>query len=53
MTEIDLLTGRPTEKDTILFAIPMCAPYTTLTQCSYKVKLQPGTMRKGKGRDNE
>jgi len=26
----------------------MCAPYISLMHCNYKVKLQPGTQRKGK-----
>ncbi len=26
----------------------MCAPYPALLHCSYKVKLQPGTQRKGR-----
>lgn len=42
------MTGQPKEVDTILFAVPMCAPYASLMHCSYKVKLQPGTQRKGK-----
>ncbi len=49
MSEIDALTGKPTDKDTVLFAVPMCAPYISLLPCTYKVKLQPGTQRKGKG----
>lgn len=32
----------------MLFAVPMCAPYSSLMHCAHKVKLQPGTQRKGK-----
>ena len=45
-----MLTGKPTETDTVLFSIPMCAPYSSLMCCNYKIKLQPGTQRKGKGK---
>jgi len=48
LSEIDSLTGQPKENDTILFAVPMCAPYISLMHCNYKVKLQPGTQKKGK-----
>ncbi|CAJ0585731.1 unnamed protein product, partial [Mesorhabditis spiculigera] len=42
------LTGKPVEEDTLLFAVPVVAPYQTLTTYKYKVKLTPGTGKRGK-----
>jgi len=44
------LTGIPKEGDTILNAVPMCAPYSMMTSHKYKVKLQPGTLKRGKAK---
>ncbi|XP_054581295.1 ribosome quality control complex subunit NEMF isoform X5 [Eptesicus fuscus] len=44
----DSLTGQPHPEDVLLFAIPMCAPYTTMTNYKFKVKLTPGIQKKGK-----
>ncbi|KAL7747767.1 hypothetical protein RI367_006891 [Sorochytrium milnesiophthora] len=48
LTELDALTGQPHPDDIILFAVPVCAPYSTLQKYKYKVKLTPGSMKKGK-----
>jgi len=48
VSEIDKLTGAPRANDVLLFAIPMLAPYTTITTNKYKVKVQPGTFKRGK-----
>ncbi|CAH1126558.1 unnamed protein product [Ceutorhynchus assimilis] len=45
---INALTGIPLEGDELLFAVPVIAPYNTLTNYKFKVKLTPGTARKGK-----
>uniref|UniRef100_H3B9L2 Ribosome quality control complex subunit NEMF n=1 Tax=Latimeria chalumnae TaxID=7897 RepID=H3B9L2_LATCH len=45
---LDSLTGQPHPDDVLLFSIPVCAPYTTMTNYKYKVKLTPGTQKKGK-----
>ncbi|XP_051833881.1 ribosome quality control complex subunit NEMF [Antechinus flavipes] len=45
---LDSLTGQPHSEDVLLFAIPVCAPYTTMTNYKYKVKLTPGVQKKGK-----
>uniref|UniRef100_F6UR27 Ribosome quality control complex subunit NEMF n=1 Tax=Ornithorhynchus anatinus TaxID=9258 RepID=F6UR27_ORNAN len=45
---LDSLTGQPHTEDVLLFAIPICAPYTVMTNYKYKVKLTPGTQKKGK-----
>ncbi|XP_059815273.1 ribosome quality control complex subunit NEMF-like isoform X1 [Hypanus sabinus] len=42
------LTGQPHPDDVLLFSIPFCAPYTAMTNFKYKVKLTPGTQKKGK-----
>jgi NFACT protein C-terminal domain len=46
--EISKLTGKPHPEDLLLFAVPVCAPYQTLSQYSYRVKLTPGNMKRGK-----
>jgi hypothetical protein len=45
---IDLLVPVPEAGDELLAAIPVVAPWTALTRNKYKVKLQPGNMKKGK-----
>ncbi|KAF9923082.1 hypothetical protein FBU30_006797 [Linnemannia zychae] len=48
LTVLDGLTGRPLPTDILQFAVPVCAPYGALQKYKYKVKLIPGTMKKGK-----
>ena len=43
------MTGQPHADDILLFAIPVCAPYTVLGSYKYKVKFTPGSTKKGKG----
>lgn len=50
IAEIDKLTGLPKHNDTLLFAIPMLSPYSTIQTYKYKVKIQPGTLKRGKGK---
>ncbi|NWU89006.1 NEMF factor, partial [Upupa epops] len=45
---LDSLTGQPHPEDILLFAVPICAPYTAMSNYKYKVKLTPGTQKKGK-----
>ncbi|XP_076834269.1 ribosome quality control complex subunit NEMF isoform X2 [Brachyhypopomus gauderio] len=45
---LDSLTGQPHLDDMLLFAVPVCAPYTALSNYKHKVKLTPGTQKKGK-----
>ncbi|XP_032232497.2 ribosome quality control complex subunit NEMF [Nematostella vectensis] len=45
---LDALTGIPVADDMLLFAIPVCAPYTAVQNYKYKVKLTPGSTKKGK-----
>ncbi|KAI9733924.1 MAG: hypothetical protein M1834_002579 [Cirrosporium novae-zelandiae] len=46
--DLATLIGTPHPADTLLSAIPMCAPWTSLTHHKYRAKLQPGTTKKGK-----
>jgi hypothetical protein len=48
LTELDALTGVPRAEDVLLYGVPMCGPYTALQGFKYKVKLTPGTLKKGK-----
>ncbi|KAH6705375.1 putative nuclear export mediator factor Nemf [Leptodontidium sp. MPI-SDFR-AT-0119] len=48
MTSLDALVGKPLRGDEILEAIPVCAPWAAMGNYKYKVKLQPGTQKKGK-----
>ncbi|OBT47063.1 hypothetical protein VE00_03047 [Pseudogymnoascus sp. WSF 3629] len=45
---LDTLVGTPLPGDVILDVIPVCAPWTAMGKYKYKVKLQPGPMKKGK-----
>jgi hypothetical protein len=47
VSEIDKLTGTPKPKDQILFAIPMLAPYSVVNTNKFKVKILPGTLKRG------
>ena len=46
--EMSKLTGRPSPEDTIIYAVPVCAPFQTLAQYKYRVKLTPGSQKRGK-----
>ena len=45
---LDNLTGIPHESDSLLYCIPVCAPWTTLQKYKYRVKLLPGSLKRGK-----
>ncbi|RHZ61530.1 putative DUF814 domain protein [Aspergillus thermomutatus] len=45
---IPALIGTPRPEDELLAAIPICAPWAALGRYKYRVKLQPGTVKKGK-----
>lgn len=47
-TQLDAYVGTPLPGDEILEAIPVCAPWAALAKYKYKVKLQPGTQKKGR-----
>ncbi|CAL7949854.1 unnamed protein product [Xylocopa violacea] len=49
--EVDMLdqfTGKPVIEDELLFAVPVIAPYNTVLNYKFKVKLTPGTGKRGK-----
>jgi predicted ribosome quality control (RQC) complex YloA/Tae2 family protein len=46
--ELAKLTGKPASDDVILCAVPVCAPYNVLSQYKYRVKLTPGSVKRGK-----
>jgi len=46
--EINKLTGKPLPEDVVLYALPVCAPYHVLAQYKYRVKLTPGSGKRGK-----
>ena len=48
MTFLNMLVGDVKEEDEIEFGLTVCAPYEVLKNYKYKVKLTPGTERKGK-----
>ena len=48
MSRVDWFTGAPTESEAIDFAVCVVAPYQALQSFRYKVKLTPGTQKKGK-----
>jgi hypothetical protein len=47
LSYLDSFTGIPREDDVIEFAIPVCAPLSALNKYKYKLKMMPGTGRKG------
>lgn len=49
LTDVDYLTGIPLPNDILLYAVPVCAPYAALQSYKYRVKIIPGTAKKGKG----
>jgi len=48
LAEIDKLTGIPKTNDIVVSLVPMCAPYSAISTYKYKVKLQQGTLKRGK-----
>ena len=43
-----LLTGIPLAEDELMFAIPVIGPYNAMTNYKYRVKVTPGTAKRGK-----
>lgn len=43
-----LSLGIPLPEDELLFAVPVVAPYNTMTNYKFKVKMTPGTGKRGK-----
>ncbi|ESN98868.1 hypothetical protein HELRODRAFT_66726 [Helobdella robusta] len=45
---LDSLTGTTHADDILLYCLPVCAPYNAITNYKFKVKLTPGTTKRGK-----
>lgn len=48
LNDLDYLTGNPLPNDILLYAVPVCAPYNALQTYKYRVKITPGSAKKGK-----
>lgn len=48
LSVLDSFTPNPLPEDIIHFAIPVCAPYSAIQKYKYKVKLTPGSLKRGK-----
>ena len=45
---LDSLTGVPVAEDSLLFAVPVVGPYSTMISYRFKVKVTPGSSKRGK-----
>lgn len=50
LNDVDYLTGNPLPTDILLYAVPVCGPYSAVQSYKYHVKIVPGTLKKGKGK---
>lgn len=48
LNDMDYLTGNPLSSDILLYAVPVCGPYSALQSYKYRVKIIPGSAKKGK-----
>ncbi|GLT34754.1 hypothetical protein SLA2020_092530 [Shorea laevis] len=48
LNDVDYLTGNPLPSDILLYAVPVCGPYNALQSYKYRVKIIPGSAKKGK-----
>merc|ERR1719323_3060147 len=48
VTLLNSITGAPTSEDNLVFAVPVVAPYSTMVNYKYKVKITPGSTKRGK-----
>ena len=44
---LSALTAEPKPHDELMFCLPVCAPYETMAKYKYKIKLTPGTQKRG------
>merc|ERR1739844_309013 len=45
---LNSITGAPATEDSLLFALPVVAPYNTMVNYKFKVKITPGSAKRGK-----
>lgn len=43
------LTGNPLQTETVIGVLPMCAPWDCLQTFKFRIKLTPGSIKRGKG----
>ncbi|KAL9364890.1 hypothetical protein Peur_042763 [Populus x canadensis] len=48
LNDLDYLTGNPLPIDILSYAVPVCGPYSAVQSYKYRVKVIPGTVKKGK-----
>ncbi|KAJ0036069.1 hypothetical protein Pint_24282 [Pistacia integerrima] len=48
LNDVDYLTGNPLPNDILLYAVPVCGPYSAVQSYKYRVKIIPGSAKKGK-----
>ncbi|KAL2341622.1 hypothetical protein Fmac_009562 [Flemingia macrophylla] len=48
LNDVDYLTGNPLLNDILLYAVPVCGPYSAVQSYKYRVKIIPGPAKKGK-----
>jgi predicted ribosome quality control (RQC) complex YloA/Tae2 family protein len=48
LNDVDYLTGNPLPTDILLYAVPVCGPYNAVQSYKYRVKIIPGTAKRGK-----
>ncbi|KAL5541466.1 hypothetical protein UlMin_009176 [Ulmus minor] len=48
LNDVDYLTGNPLPSDILLYAVPVCGPYSSVQSYKYHVKIVPGSVKKGK-----
>eukprot|EP01084_Bolivina_argentea_P294154 506065_1 len=46
--QLKVLTGKLNENDIVLYGMVMCAPYSCITSYEYKIKITPGTSKRGR-----
>lgn len=45
---VNSLTGQPLSNDVLMYCVPVVAPYNALANCKFKVKILPGTNKRGR-----
>lgn len=50
LNDVDYLTGNPLPGDILLYAVPVCGPYSSVQSYKYRVKITPGSVKRGKGK---